>query len=342
MTTAVTATTSQRACRCICASTTCRSEPLQEVRVARTTATCAETPASALPASRCIFPTLPGGAIPIADTCERRQNRQNPNNTCHNATRVRPGDVVDARLDYPGDVDVYKLAPPAAESELCVRPVVLPLSGRRPLPRPDPDQRSPAHEADLPRCLVPTDPGLPPGGSPPRSLLVGRRVLPGALACPGWSGLRRGPARVVPRNRPLRVRIDSSSAPQRQALLAELTGRVSLGPLARPRFFGGPRRRPGIARTAAAKNSASMLRIRQLALVARDLEPVVEDLCAVLGVSVCFRDPGGRDVRPCECAHANRESVPRGGISGDGRHVGGPATRAQRRGRRVHGDSPNR
>ncbi len=35
-----------------------------------------------------------------------------------------------------------------------------------------------------------------------------------------------------------------------------------------------------------------MLRIRQLALVARDLEPVVEDLCAVLGVSVCFRDPG--------------------------------------------------
>ena len=35
-----------------------------------------------------------------------------------------------------------------------------------------------------------------------------------------------------------------------------------------------------------------MLRIRQLALVARDLEPVVEDLCAVLGVPVCFRDPG--------------------------------------------------
>lgn len=35
-----------------------------------------------------------------------------------------------------------------------------------------------------------------------------------------------------------------------------------------------------------------MLRIRQLALVARALEPVVEDLCAVLGVEVCFRDPG--------------------------------------------------
>lgn len=34
------------------------------------------------------------------------------------------------------------------------------------------------------------------------------------------------------------------------------------------------------------------MRIRQLALVARDLEPVVDDLCAVLGVKVCFRDPG--------------------------------------------------
>ena len=35
-----------------------------------------------------------------------------------------------------------------------------------------------------------------------------------------------------------------------------------------------------------------MLQLRQLALVARDLEPVVEDLTAVLGVPVCFRDPG--------------------------------------------------
>jgi len=34
------------------------------------------------------------------------------------------------------------------------------------------------------------------------------------------------------------------------------------------------------------------MRIRQIALVARDLEPVVDDLCAVLGVEVCFRDPG--------------------------------------------------
>ncbi|MDG2304051.1 MAG: hypothetical protein P8R42_05235 [Candidatus Binatia bacterium] len=74
------------------------------------------------PGLECIFPTLPGGAIPIADTCERRQNRQNPNNTCHNATRVRPGDVVDARLDYPGDVDVYKLAPPQPnQSCVCVQ-----------------------------------------------------------------------------------------------------------------------------------------------------------------------------------------------------------------------------
>jgi hypothetical protein len=34
------------------------------------------------------------------------------------------------------------------------------------------------------------------------------------------------------------------------------------------------------------------VRIRQLALVARDLEPAVADLCAVLGLEVAFRDPG--------------------------------------------------
>ena len=34
------------------------------------------------------------------------------------------------------------------------------------------------------------------------------------------------------------------------------------------------------------------MRLRQLALVAKDLEPVVDDLCAVLGVEVAFRDEG--------------------------------------------------
>jgi hypothetical protein len=34
------------------------------------------------------------------------------------------------------------------------------------------------------------------------------------------------------------------------------------------------------------------MRIRQVALVARELEPVVDDLCAVLGIEVGFRDPG--------------------------------------------------
>ena len=34
------------------------------------------------------------------------------------------------------------------------------------------------------------------------------------------------------------------------------------------------------------------MRIRQVALVARELEPVVADLCAVLGIDVGFRDPG--------------------------------------------------
>jgi len=34
------------------------------------------------------------------------------------------------------------------------------------------------------------------------------------------------------------------------------------------------------------------MRLRQIALVAHDLEPVVESLCAVLDLEVCFRDPG--------------------------------------------------
>src|SRR5436190_9728988 len=34
------------------------------------------------------------------------------------------------------------------------------------------------------------------------------------------------------------------------------------------------------------------MHIRQIALVARELEPVVADLCAILGLEVGFRDPG--------------------------------------------------
>jgi hypothetical protein len=34
------------------------------------------------------------------------------------------------------------------------------------------------------------------------------------------------------------------------------------------------------------------MRLRQIALVAHDLEPVVDHLCAVLGIAVAFRDPG--------------------------------------------------
>jgi hypothetical protein len=34
------------------------------------------------------------------------------------------------------------------------------------------------------------------------------------------------------------------------------------------------------------------MRIRQIALVTRDLDPVVDDLCAVFGLEVCFHDPG--------------------------------------------------
>jgi hypothetical protein len=35
-----------------------------------------------------------------------------------------------------------------------------------------------------------------------------------------------------------------------------------------------------------------MIRLRQIALVARELDPVVEELCSTLGLSVCFNDPG--------------------------------------------------
>jgi Glyoxalase-like domain len=35
-----------------------------------------------------------------------------------------------------------------------------------------------------------------------------------------------------------------------------------------------------------------MIRLRQIALVAADLDPVVETLCSTFDLSVCFRDPG--------------------------------------------------
>ncbi|CAN5584205.1 hypothetical protein BH23ACT3_BH23ACT3_21180 [soil metagenome] len=35
-----------------------------------------------------------------------------------------------------------------------------------------------------------------------------------------------------------------------------------------------------------------MIRLRQVALVARELDPVVDELCDRLGLTVCFRDPG--------------------------------------------------
>lgn len=34
------------------------------------------------------------------------------------------------------------------------------------------------------------------------------------------------------------------------------------------------------------------MKLRQIALVARELDPVVDDLCAVLGIDVCYNDPG--------------------------------------------------
>lgn len=38
-----------------------------------------------------------------------------------------------------------------------------------------------------------------------------------------------------------------------------------------------------------------MIRLRQVALVARDLDAVVDELCSAFGLTVCFHDPGVRE-----------------------------------------------
>lgn len=40
------------------------------------------------------------------------------------------------------------------------------------------------------------------------------------------------------------------------------------------------------------RHAVVVIRLRQVALVAHDLEPVVDALCRTLGLQVCFRDPG--------------------------------------------------
>ena len=44
--------------------------------------------------------------------------------------------------------------------------------------------------------------------------------------------------------------------------------------------------------TVALPTIGTMIRLRQVALVARELDPVVDALCAELGLTVCFHDPG--------------------------------------------------
>src|SRR6185312_14507856 len=52
------------------------------------------------------------------------------------------------------------------------------------------------------------------------------------------------------------------------------------------------RRASGLGPRSCAKLPTMKLRIRQIALVAEQLEPVLDDLRAVLGIDVCYRDPG--------------------------------------------------
>src|SRR5262249_29674914 len=46
------------------------------------------------------------------------------------------------------------------------------------------------------------------------------------------------------------------------------------------------------ARARIASCGCIMMRLRQVALVARDLDRAATDFCAVLGIEVAFRDPG--------------------------------------------------
>src|SRR5688572_7180451 len=69
--------------------------------------------------------------------------------------------------------------------------------------------------------------------------------------------------------------MDSSTA-RLSSSKAQRRSRLGAGPVRGP---------PGPA-------TSSPMQVRQVALVARDLEPVVDDLCAVLGLEVAFRDPG--------------------------------------------------
>ncbi len=84
------------------------------------------------------------------------------------------------------------------------------------------------------------------------------------------------------------------------------------------------------------------LRLRQIALVAEKLEPVVDDLRSVLGLEVCYRDPGVERFGLENALVPDRQPVPRSGGADAARHRGRPLPRAARRRRRLHGDHPVR
>ena len=57
------------------------------------------------------------------------------------------------------------------------------------------------------------------------------------------------------------------------------------------------------------------MRLRQIAFIAHELEPIAEQLDAVFGLKVGFRDPGGRVLRAQQRRHAGRRRVPGGGLA---------------------------
>ncbi len=86
---------------------------------------------------------------------------------------------------------------------------------------------------------------------------------------------------------------------------------------------------PGVRREAQA--GVPMIRLRQVALVAHDLDPVLADLHRVLGLEVAFNDPGVADVRAAQRGAARRHAVHRGRVA-DHRRAPPPAGSSQRLG----------
>ena len=79
------------------------------------------------------------------------------------------------------------------------------------------------------------------------------------------------------------------------------------------------------------RRDPAMIRLRQVALVASDLDTVVAELCAALGLEVCFVDPGVGEFGLHNALDADRRPVPRGRLTDPRGHHGRPLARTASR-----------